>query len=1194
MYFTPELWAFTVGVRLRIAWSVCVGILASAFAIVRLGLIGWLLGLVFRGAPFEDLIWPIAAVSAAMVARGLVEYHRTKVAHETAAVVQAKLRQALYDQVVRLGPAYLGQTRSGEILLSLIDGVDHLESYFGQYLPQFVIAAATPVLVFAFVAFLDLPVALVLLAGALATLLLPWFWLMVDWKRNSDRNRDYGLFAAEFLDSVLGLATLKAFGQTGSQYALLKRRAADLYRSTMRVMATSTVSRAVTDCGITIGAGAALGVGAYRVVEGEMTIATLLVILMLGTEVFRPLRDLRILLHTGLQGRAAATGIVTLLQAEPRVHEPRDARPSPNLVASAEFEDVIFAYPGERRAAHDGVSFKVEPGERVAVVGASGAGKSTIVSLLLRIFDPQAGTVKLGGADIRTLSFADLRRMIAVVAQDAFLFHGTVEDNLRIGKPEASAAELETAARTANAHEFIVRLPQCYATVIGERGVRLSGGQRQRIAIARALLRDSPILVLDEALSAVDAENEWVIQDALDRLMKGRTTLIFAHRLSSVIDSDRIVVLDAGRIVESGRHDELLARRGAYHRLMAPQLRDDRILIGVTKTGLTQDRAALEPEGASPFEHPTDAIVRAEGMQWTRVIGELFRQIRPWKKLLAATFALGVGRIGALVGVGIVSALIVRAVKLGDPFAALLPVLAIAAVLAGVLHWLESWLAHDMAYQLLADLRLRLFRKLDELAPAYFTRRRTGDLVGVATHDVEMIEFFFAHTVAPAFVAIVVPAIALGILAHYGWMMSAALAPFLAFAWMQPFVARRNLDRLGARSREANGDLNAHALDTVQGLATVISFAAEHRRGRELAAKTAETVELRLPFFANLARHAVYQELTAGFGGLAVVIAGATLVTNGSLAPAMLPLLALLAMAAFLPISEIAEVGRQLADTFGSTRRIYAVHDEDVPVRSGAGVASPIVSAPAVVFDDVNFTYPGRTRPALRSVSFTVPIGRTVALVGPSGAGKTTVANLVLRFWDPQSGAIRLFGHKLTDYDLDHLRRQVSLVAQDTFLFNDTLRRNIMLARPDATPEALDAAVEAASLADFVKSLPHGLDTIVGERGAQLSGGQRQRMAIARAFLKGAPVLILDEATSHLDAVNEATIKEALDRLMRGRTTIVIAHRLSTVRHADLILVFDDGALVEAGPHDELLRTGGSYAHLVSRQIASTQTVAAQ
>jgi len=313
------------------------------------------------------------------------------------------------------------------------------------------------------------------------------------------------------------------------------------------------------------------------------------------------------------------------------------------------------------------------------------------------------------------------------------------------------------------------------------------------------------------------------------------------------------------------------------------------------------------------------------------------------------------------------------------------------------------------------------------------------------------------------------------------------------------------------------------------------------------------------------------------------VLAGA-----GRLDSAILPLLTLLAMSAFVPVWEIAQVGRQLADTLGAARRVYAVHDEPVPVTDGGGVRSPgaLSDGPALELQQVSFTYPVRRRRALSEVSFTVPRGGTVALVGPSGAGKTTIANLFLRFWDPDAGAVRLQGHDLREYGLDELRRQIALVAQDTYLFNDTLRNNILLARPGATEAELAAAVERAALGEFVAALPEGLDTVVGERGAQLSGGQRQRVAIARAFLKDAPILILDEATSHLDAVSEQAVRGALALLARNRTTVVIAHRLSTVRDAQLILVLEDGRLVESGSHRELLDKGGLYAHLISRQLA--------
>ncbi|MCZ6872122.1 MAG: ABC transporter ATP-binding protein, partial [bacterium] len=627
MHFETRLWRFTEGVRLRILYAVLIGLTATCFGIARLALLGWLIGRVFAGDQLEDLMLPLFAIAGVIILRGVFEYYRAIVAHETAARVQLQLRRLLFDKVTALGPSYVGQQRSGDVTLSLVDGVEQLEVYFGQYLPQLMVSLLTPLLIFACVAWLDLSVAAVMLGFAFLALFAPVLWHQLDSRKSLERRDAYGAFAAELLDAIQGLATLKAFGQSKARADILALRARELFRSTMWILATNSLGRGITDSAIAVGAATALSVGAYRVVGGAMELHVLLVILMLGVEVYRPLRDLRTVLHQGMVGLSAAKGLYRILDAEPVVHDTASVAPVADLSPDIAFEAVTFHYPGSRRTTHQNLSFQVKAGERVGIVGASGCGKSSIVRLLLRFYDPDEGEIRIGGQPLQALPFENIRSQIAVVSQDTYLFHGSVEDNIRMGRPDASHEDIVAAASVANIHPFIESLPNGYQTLIGEKGIKLSGGQRQRVAIARALLRDAPILVLDEALSAVDAENEAVIQEALNRLMVDRTVLILAHRLSSVINCDRILAMDQGQMVESGDHRTLMAANGVYHRLMAEQVRDT---SSFTANGSSQaigrrpiEDVAVAASADNILDRPTEGILKAEGMTWPEVVREL-------------------------------------------------------------------------------------------------------------------------------------------------------------------------------------------------------------------------------------------------------------------------------------------------------------------------------------------------------------------------------------------------------------------------------------------------------------------------------------------------------------------------------------------------------------------------------------------
>ena len=957
----------------------------------------------------------------------------------------------------------------------------------------------------------------------------------------------------------------------------------------MWVLATNSLSRGITDTAIAVGAATGLGYGAFRVIDGEMELTTLLIILMMGVEIFRPMRDLRTVLHQGMVGLSAAQGVYKILDAHPVVLEEHSGNSTTRLEPSIYFDSVSFSYPEHSHIVHDCLNFKINKGERVGIVGSSGCGKSSIVKLLLRFHDPVKGSITIGENDLKNISLDQLRREISVVHQDTFLFHGTIEENIRMGRQEASELEITDAAKDANIHEFVTTLPDGYKTIIGEKGIKLSGGQRQRIAIARALLKNTPILILDEALSAVDAENEYIIQQALDRLMKDRTTLILAHRLSSIIKCDRILVLDQGRVVESGPHTGLMKKDGIYSALMNEQVREAELkrLVGSQEESMFANNEPVEDTEESVLDLPTEGIIKAEGLNWKQIIIELMRHIMPWKGRLFITFCFGVLRVLAFIGVGVFSALIVLALKNGNDFTFQLTGLMVVASLSGILHWIESWVAHDMAFRLLAEMRINVFRKLDQLAPAYLVRRRTGDLMGIATQDVELVEYFFAHTVAPVFVSILVPVAVVTALATVSFWMALSLMPFLLAVGLSPLLMRDKVDLLGSKAREAAGELSAHAIDTIQGIAEIVAFQQAGHRAKDFDNLTNRHIAIRLPFFKELTMQKTLLEVLTGWGGLAVVSTGALLTTSGSLDAGLLPLLTILAMSAFLPVSEIAQIGRQLADTMGATRRIYALENEPVVIDDGIDETPGDLSS-GVCFRNVSFAYPGRSKRILQDLNFEIPAGRTLALVGPSGAGKTSLAQLLMRFWDPDKGSISLNGIELRDYKLEDLRSRIALVAQDTYLFNNSLRENILVAKPDATELELSEAVKMSALSEVVESMPDGLETIVGERGASLSGGQRQRVAIARAFLKDAPFLILDEATSHLDALSEHTVHKALNLLKTNRTTIIIAHRLSTIRDADRIIVLHEGRMVETGTHKELLQKTGLYRQLVSKQLSGS------
>ena len=563
----------TVGVRRLLTLSIALGLAVSATWVAQGVLIALVVRRILDGGGWTAIAGLVAGVAGLTLLRAALIFVREVLAKQVSALVKTKLRRRLFTQLLLLGPGYLEHTETGKVQATLVDGVEALESYVGYYLPQAVVSVVVPICIVGVIVFLDPLIGVVVLAFTLAVPLIPRIWDRILGEYGQRHWDAYSSLDAQFVDSMQGMVTLKALNASERRGELLRGASHALYQATMAQLSISMIRNGLVGFAMSAGVALAVGIGSFQVVAGELGIAALLIILFLSAECFRPLVELDAYWHAGYMGISASTGIFELLDTELRI---RDAAAGRTGVATSPggaiaLHDVTFRYSSDARPAIEDVSLEIREGETVAIVGGSGAGKTTVASLLLRFFDPQEGRLTFGETDFREIPLDNLRRSIGYVSQDTYLFHGTIEDNLRLGRPDATPEAIRDAAGKANIHAFIQSLPNGYDTIVGERGAKLSGGERQRIAIARALLKDAPVLILDEATSNLDGANEAAIRQALNLLTQGRTTIVIAHRLSSVVHADRIVVLDNGRVAESGRHGDLLLRDGHYAQLVRAQ-----------------------------------------------------------------------------------------------------------------------------------------------------------------------------------------------------------------------------------------------------------------------------------------------------------------------------------------------------------------------------------------------------------------------------------------------------------------------------------------------------------------------------------------------------------------------------------------------------------------------------------------------
>ncbi|KAJ2497355.1 hypothetical protein GGH96_005164 [Coemansia sp. RSA 1972] len=893
------------------------------------------------------------------------------------------------------------------------------------------------------------------------------------------------------------------------------------------------------------------------------------------------------------------------------------------IYGEIELRGVDFWYPTRPDVqVLDGMSMHVRAGQRVAVVGESGCGKSTMIGLIERFYDAASGSVLIDGIDVKEYNVRSLRQQIGVIMQMPVLFGHSIYQNIvwgASGDIEPTKEQVEQACRDANAHDFIMELPDGYDTMCGERGALLSGGQKQRIAIARALVRNPSILLLDEATSALDSSAERVVQEALDRASTGRTTVTVAHRLSTVRDADVIFVVAKGRVLEAGSHDELLTKGGAYAALVeAQQLRqkldqdmtkkldssDSSIRTGEINDddyadeikGVAVDAARTHTRGSmqktidEPMEDENPKVPKGSR-------GALFKLVRMERTQAAALIP------GALLAIidgaslpcfSLVFARMLIAIadtdsvhqkKQVDLYAGLFFMFAgVAFVAVGG----RSLLFGRAGEKVTCAVRKRVFAAMVRQDAAFFDERTNG--TGALTARLATEAGDVNKAVGEAFPAFIAGAASVtsgvAIAFSHDWRLTLvilATLPFLTLAFYMEGKSVYATTKAMKRSYEA---ASQEAAETVANVRTVASLTREHTFIAQFRENSAG------PYKQALRNHAVG---SVGYGfaqsTMFLVYCLAFFVGSRFVLSEYLNVEEMFNVMYAIVFSAIA-LGLMAQQSSALTKGLLAadalltmLRREPIIDAQSTDGATEGPDSGAVALRDVRFAYPTRARaPVLRGINLDVRAGQTVALVGPSGSGKSTVVALAQRLYDALAGSVHVNGLDVREWTPSALRGGMAIVGQEPVLFDYTIGENIAYGQPTSTQLEIETAARAANAHSFIVDLPDGYATRIGQSGAQLSGGQKQRIAIARALVRNPSILLLDEATSALDSRSERVVQDALDAASTGRTTITIAHRLSTVQNADCIVVFKNGRVVESGSHDQLLAMGGLYSLLVAQQ----------